>query len=87
MTKRANLLSVFVGVSVLSDIFVKNGPLTVAYKIESTDFQLFGKAMSSTTPILKRKVSDLAGSMILFNSATLTAQERSFWRCIYNEVR
>ncbi|MBE4609706.1 MULTISPECIES: hypothetical protein [Vibrio] len=87
MTKGANWLSSVLALSALGDIFVKNGPISASYKIYTTDFELLGQAMSSSTPILRRKVSDLAGSMVILKASSLTASEKKFWRCVYNEVR
>jgi|GEM_PF-2193107 len=87
MTKRANWLSTALAISALGDIFVKNGPVSASYKIYTTDFELLGNAMSSSTQILKRKISDLAGTMVILKASSLTASEKKFWSCVYNEVR
>lgn len=86
-TRSANWLSIALGASILSDIFVRNGPVSAMYKIQTTDFELLGSAMQSSTPILKRKVSHLVGALVLFQGTNLTAGEKQFWRCIYNEVK
>ncbi|GAA5214942.1 hypothetical protein ACFSJ3_01050 [Corallincola platygyrae] len=87
MSKRANWLSTALAGSILSDIFVKNGPIGASYKIHTTDFELLGTAMAASTPILRRKASDLAGSMILLHSGSLNNQEKKFWRCMYNAIK
>ncbi len=87
LTKSVNLISVVLGVSILNDIFTKNGPVSAIYKIQTTDFELLGKAMASSTPILRRQISNIAGKMAALNQLNLTYVEREFWRCVYNETR
>ncbi|WP_028774488.1 hypothetical protein [Shewanella waksmanii] len=87
LTKRANWLTITLGLSVLNDIFTKNGPVSASYKIKTTDFELLGKAMASSTPILRRKTSDIAGEMVILKSSELSQNELKFWRCVYNETR
>ncbi|MCE9686434.1 hypothetical protein LZP73_09440 [Shewanella sp. AS16] len=87
LTRRANWLGTALGLSILNDIFTKNGPLSSSYKIQTTDFELLGNAMASSTPILKRKVSDIAGQMVILKARSLSLKEQKFWRCVYNEAR
>lgn len=85
-TKRANWLSTALAASVLGDIFIKNGPTGVSYKIFTTDFELLGQAMASTTIVLKKRIRDTAADLVLFNSSSLTGPENKFWRCVYDEA-
>lgn len=87
LTKNANWLSVALAGSVLNDIFFKNGPVAVSYKVKTTDFKLMGDSMSATNPILKRRVNDEAVKMMLLSGSGLTQKEKIFWRCFYNETR
>ncbi|MBL1415836.1 MAG: hypothetical protein COB27_003010 [Moritella sp.] len=86
ISRSAQILSVTLAVSILSDIFVKNGPVSASYKIYTTDFDLLGSAMSSSTPMLRNRVDHIAGEMVIFKSSKLTAAEKKFWRCVYNET-
>ncbi|WP_435236754.1 hypothetical protein ACR30L_03990 [Psychromonas sp. PT13] len=87
LTKTANWLSIALAGSVLNNIFFRNGPVAVSYNIKTTDFKLMANSMSSTNPILKRKVNEEASKIMLFNSSSLSFKEKTFWRCFYNETR
>lgn len=80
----ANVLSAFIGVSAMLDIFARNGVIGSSYKIMTTDFELLGKSMRSSNPILVRQVENIAARMYL--KSTITNEERMFWRCLYNEM-
>lgn len=80
----ANILSVFIGMSAMIDIFAGNGVIGSSYKISTTDFELLAKSMHSSNPILVRQVENIAGQMYLKSS--ISNQEKQFWRCLYNEL-
>ncbi|WP_099607693.1 hypothetical protein [Vibrio coralliilyticus] len=80
----ANVLSGLLGMSVMLDIFARNGVIGSSYKVVTTDFELLGKSMHSSNPILVRQVENIAYRMATHSS--ITNQERMFWRCLYNEM-
>ncbi len=81
----ANALSVFIGMSVMLDIFGGNGVKVSSYKIYTTDFELLANSMRASNPILVHRVRTISGLMYMKQS--ISHNERAFWRCLYNEVR
>ncbi|KXF80180.1 hypothetical protein [Enterovibrio coralii] len=80
----AELLAPILGVSVFIDIFARNGPGSVVYKVGTTDFQLLTSAMKATNPILIRQIEDIAGRMMILPG--LSRGEEDFWRCMYRAM-
>ena len=87
LTKSANWLSVALAGSVLNDILFKNGPVAISYKVKTSDFKLMADSMSASNPILKIKVNEEALKVMLYESNSLNFEEKTFWRCFYNETR
>lgn len=81
LEQMANALSTVTGLAVMIDIFARNGPASSTYKVESTDFVLMGQAMAASSPILVRRVEDIAMRMAM--RPGLSSDETKFWRCIY----
>ncbi len=84
LEQMANALSAVTGLATMIDIFARNGPIGTSYKVASTDFSLMASAMKASSPILVRRVEDIA--MRAAMKPGLTYEETQFWRCLYPEL-
>lgn len=72
-------------VGVLATIFLGNRAPEVSFNIASTDWVLFTQSMNSISPIVRRRVSDIAKMQRLRQG--LTYQQRQFWEAVDNGCR
>lgn len=72
-------------VGVLTTIFLGNKSPEALFNIATTEWVLFTQSMNSISPMVRRRVSDIAKMQRLRQG--LTFQQRQFWEAVDNGCR